>query len=139
MTFAVRTFFGAGGVINPIPINSFGRIALDPADATVTLEFDTDGDGSMQGNVTNAFEWFSPVTPGIGTGYWIRLTVNSGTSPSGSAVGSWLQLSSARSWSLTRTTIGTFTGNYTLEIATDSGGTNIVASQTINMTAQVTV
>jgi hypothetical protein len=127
---------GGSGIVNPIPINNFSDIAIDPADATAALIFNSDGSGEMNGTVSNPFSWFEPETVGIGSSYWIRLTVNSGTSPSGT-VGVWLALSSSRSWTLTRTTIGVSTGNYTLEIASDSGGVSVVASASITMTADV--
>lgn len=129
---------GGGGIVDPIPITNFGDFALDPADASSVLTFDSDGDGTMAGISSDSFNWFQPTTAGIGAGYWIRLTVNSGTSPTGgSPTATWLQLNSARSWSLTRTTIGTSSGNYTLQIASDSGGANIVSDATITMTSTV--
>lgn len=128
----------SGGIVNPIPISNFGDFALDPADASSVLTFDSDGDGTMAGVSSDSFNWFQPTTAGVGAGYWIRLTVNSGTSPTGgSPTATWLQMNSARSWSLTRTTIGTSSGNYTLEIASDSGGVTVVSSATITMTATV--
>jgi len=43
---------------------------------------------------------------GNSSGYECRATLNSGTSPSGSALGSWLALSASREWTLTKATTG---------------------------------
>ena len=76
----------------------------------------------------------------IGTSLWIKATYVSGqTFTSGDAVGSWLELSADKSWTMSYTSSGgadTVSGVYKFELATDSGGSNIVADSG-NITFQV--
>ncbi len=61
--------------------------------------------------------------------FWARCTLNSGTlDGANSGVGSWLQLNTTRSWAIVRTTNGNDTADFDIDIATDSGGANIIAS-----------
>lgn len=73
--------------------------------------------------------WYSPTTTSIGDSYWARVTVTSGSLSSGTT-GSWVQLNTFRDWTRNNAGIeGTLSATLTLEIATDSGGSNIVASR----------
>lgn len=88
------------------------------------------GSNNGSGNYAN---WASPTTTGIGSNYWIRFTQTSsysGTTETGSARGVWLQLSANRVFGVTRTQNGAGGRYYTVEIATDSSGSNIVATKT---------
>ena len=113
---------------------------LDPDDAFAGYELQDDGDifrnlgiGGGASN-TDIGDW---ITPKINmAAYECRATLNSGTSPAGSAVGSWLALSSGRSWNLTRTSLGTVTCNLTIEIRRASDGT-VLDSCTVILTATV--
>lgn len=141
MSGIVMALLGAAMLVpNPLPIPDIENTVIDPADASCSVSFNSDGTASRDGlGAPVAFNWFSgaPAT-GIGNGYWIRLQVNSGNAPtSGSSVGSILQLSATRSWTLTRTMIGTLSGNYTIQIFTDAGGVNMVSSTTFQMTSTV--
>jgi hypothetical protein len=130
---------GGAGVINPIPAPSASAFELNPTDATCSIIFDTDGDGTTTSSSAAdvPFNWHtSAPTVGIGAGFWLRFTLNSGNAATGgSAVGVWHQLSTARSLSMTEAGLGTRTGNFTVEIATDSGGANIVGSDTFSLTS----
>jgi hypothetical protein len=68
--------------------------------------------------------WYDPVTSGIGSSYWIRFTATAGTLTVNTA-STFTSLSSAQSCSKSGST-GTSSATVTAEIATDSGGTNIV-------------
>lgn len=140
MSFACRRPAGEGGVVNPLPIPDLTDTVVDPADASCSVVFGSDGTASRDGfGAPTNFNWYgsAPIT-GIGNTHWIRLTVNSGTAPnSGDSTAAWLQMNATRQWGLARTTIGTNTGNYTIQIATDSGGANIVSTVTFNMTSTV--
>lgn len=74
--------------------------------------------------------------------FWVRATLNSSTSglnDTTSGVDSWLQLNTTRSWSIVDSVAGIPTtaeeASLTLEIATDSGGSNIVATETYTLRA----
>lgn len=80
--------------------------------------------------------WYTPEAPFIGSGWWIRLTKTSGdsvlTTPSPNV---WHSLSSEVVIIFEKDyTLPTQTATYTLEFATDSAGSNIVATTTITIT-----
>ena len=82
--------------------------------------------------------WGSPTTTGIGSNYWIRFTrtaTNSFGTPTAAtnstASTGWLQLSSAREIGIDRTPgQHNFSATYTIEIASDSGGSTILTTLT---------
>lgn len=109
--------------------------------AVATITFGTDGVITMarvNGGTTTS-DWGTPTTPGEGANYWVRATLNSGSTPSGPALGSWHQLSSSRAWALTRTSVGVLSCQLNVQIASDSGGSNILSSCTVNLEAEVTL
>ncbi len=112
--------------------------ATSPDDATCTLNVLANGgytvDGLATGSIASGF-WRTG--GGTGSDYWIRWTNTSGTLSSGTA-GSWLSLASNRAFGVTFTSPnGSKTCVGTVEIATDSGGANVVASGSVSITAQV--
>jgi hypothetical protein len=77
--------------------------------------------------------WATPTTAGIGSSYWIRFTqtASSGTSTeTGSARGVWISLSITPTFGIEVSGPGFSNRYYTVQIASDSGGSNIVATQT---------
>lgn len=66
---------------------------------TATLSFLRNGTTSATG--TSPANWISPDSSTVGDSYEIRATVLSGDTPSGSALNTWLPLSSTRLWDLT--------------------------------------
>lgn len=111
---------------------SVQRIVVDPVDATASYELESDGDIAV--NLADSGDWITPKAA-AGAAYECRATVVSGTFTSGT-FGSWLPLSSTRSWSLLRSTIGTSTASMTLEIRRASDGV-VLDSATISFTATV--
>ena len=140
-----RKVFSAGGVVNPLPFTYWIDVTtLSPADATAAIQFRSDGVLNIYGSLgIDALSWFAPTEVGIGAAYWIRLTVTSGDGPnSGDSTGAWLSLSVTRTWSWTVTSNsgGLRSGVVTVQIATDSAGSNIVASKTgVNISATVEI
>jgi hypothetical protein len=103
----------------------------------ITLTFNTNGTWSCAGSNTPSIgsgNWAS-TTSGVGSSYWIRWTRTASTLGGGSSsAGSsgWLRLDAARTITVTHSGLngGYVDATYTLEIATDSGGSNIVTSCT---------
>jgi hypothetical protein len=103
----------------------------------VTLTFNNNGtwnaNGSVSGNLGSG-NWASPTTTSIGNSYWIRWTRTSSSLGGGSSTPSsgWNSLSGTNTIQVTHNGIsgGVVEATYTLEISTNSGGTNIVASST---------
>ena len=104
-----------------------------PSGGSASISFSTNGTTTFggSGGVPTGTQpnWHTPTTTNIGTSRWIRIDLISGTAPtSGSALGSWWQLNSTRTWTLNNGGVpGTTTGTYRVRIATDSLGTNVVS------------
>jgi hypothetical protein len=100
------------------------------ATATAGVVFQTDGSltdygVSASGSVLpGGSKWYSTITPGIGSSYWIRANG-----------GSWVSLATAQSFGVSRATVGTTSTDFTFDIAATSGGA-VLASGTINCTAE---
>ena len=69
--------------------------------------------------------------------YEVRATVNSGTTPGGSATGSWLNLGTTRSWTLTATIGTTRTCDLTIEIR-DATSLSVLATASVTLTSDAT-
>ena len=138
-----RKVYSAAAPTNFGGIYERDRVFTSPATATVTFQTD----GSIQGSGTGTVAidtittsgagdtWYSPTTVGIGSSYWVRATKTAGTNPSTGTLGSWLQLNAARAWSNSMSTGGSKTSTLTIEIASDSSGTTIVCSGSVEIIA----
>lgn len=100
-----------------------------PAFAGTTVTLASDGTATGTGSPA----WFTPTRSGVGSSYWARITRTGGTSGAvvfSPASGVWYSLSAGQTWSA----VGGAGGcNGTIEIASDSGGANIVATGTISV------
>ena len=139
----LQAFMGSnqGAIVSPLPITQLDDTVVDPTDATCSVQLNTDGSITLSGNASiGGSNWFNPSSTGVGNQYWARMTKNSGSdNTSGSALSTWLALSTARSWTWSRLSVGAITANVTLEISSDSGGSVIVSSATFNATSTVEV
>lgn len=111
--------------------------------ASAQYLFNADGSTSVwvsNGTSGAGANWGTPTTSGAGANYWIRATLSSGSTPSGSALNTWHQLNAQRGWLVERnSTIGTTSCTLSVSIATDSAGTNIVATADLSLGASLTV
>jgi hypothetical protein len=105
---------------------------------TAYAEYQFNGDGTIVGgnSQSGSFSvgnWTTPTTAGIGSSYWVRCTQTSSSGPStqyGNSRGVWHQISGAPVFGVSKTANGLSARVYTFEIASDSGGSNIVATKT---------
>lgn len=111
---------------------------VDTPTATVALTAYRNGDLVGTGDsVSFSDTWIASGGSTIGDYYQVRLTVLSGTSPtSGSAVNSWLDLSSDQVWALSRSTSGTSTGTWSIEIRSKAT-TTLLDSAEVAVSAQL--
>ena len=100
-----------------------------------TMGYFTSNGSSSMGN------WTTPATAGIGSSYWIRVTETystGGFTITGSGRGIWNQLNVAQYFGISRGLGGYGQSINTIEISTNSSGTNIVATRTgMNLIAEV--
>lgn len=131
---------GVGGSVS-FDITLVGDTRISPNSASASVSFETNGTIAYTGNDSSGSpNWFAPTTDGIGNSYWVKFTVNSGTAPtSGSAIDTVLALSSSRTWSWSRSASGSTTANCTIAVFSDSGGTQLVHSDSFNVAVTVEV
>lgn len=102
----------------------------DPTDATATYRLNSSGQGTRTGGAN--WTW---LTAGNNSDVEVRATLNSGALTSGTT-GTWQNLSSTRTWTVTRTTVGTGTANLTIQIRRVSDSV-VIDSATVTITATV--
>ena len=140
-TISIRNFYGTSKVVYRLDSDIYIDSALSPTDAGVTLNINSNGTvvvTSLNLGTLASYNWITPTTGS--TTYYVRATLTSGTFTSGTT-GSWLALSSNRSWntSYTSNSPGNKMTTATFEIATDSAGTNVVVSASISLEAYVDI
>lgn len=110
------------------------------------LQLLSNGTGTITGTggfVTVNFNWATPTTVGVGSSYWVKFTAainaNTGGVNSFTATTAWLALSATQSAQVTAdsTVISNIDVTYTVQIASDAAGTNIVHTATVRLQASV--
>ena len=140
MTGVLCALVGDGRKQITIVNDTVTGMAVSPANAEAEYILQADGDiiYTRSGSATDEGDWIIP-KGAAGGDYEVRATVNSG-SVTGDTTGSWLALSSDRSWLVTRTDdgAGTDSANLTIEIrrAQDQA---VLGSAVIILNATVTV
>jgi hypothetical protein len=96
-------------------VSDFG-LSPFPGTANAEVTFTNTGTYTGTGNIQGfSGNWITP-TSAAGSAYDIRLTVNSGSTPSGSAPNIWISLGTTRTWTISQSGIGTTASNVTVEI-----------------------
>lgn len=134
--------------VNPLGFNGglYGDYSSD-GEAYASLSINTNGTWNIYASWLGdeyTGNWATPTTAGAGTGKYVRFTLNStsGSISGGSWSSStgWQELTTNRDIAVSMSnysgTIKTRNANYTVQIATDSGGTNIVSTSTITLQAR---
>lgn len=150
----VRTLAGVASGAIVMPTNFYGKSSIstvyrldaatyvdsgitgqDPA-AFVNFVVGSGGTVSVtgvNGGSLGGYNWSTPTTGS--TTRFVRATLLSGSFSSGTT-GSWLALTSNRTWRV-NVISGSKQVSASFQIATDSGGTNIVATATITLRAEM--
>jgi len=117
--------------------------------AYAELIFSSNGDigsGTSNIGIQDPGNWATPTTTGIGSSYWVRFTQTGsygtggfgGATQYGSAKGVWHQISTTLYFGVQRSGNGMGGFYYTVQIASDSGGSNILATATnIEIAAEI--
>lgn len=124
-----------GGNVYFMPGVAASAVDIDPNPATAEVRYDSDGSvyEIEQGVPTNVGPFVLPATAAPTLYIRINRTAGAAAFTSGPALNTWHQLNTDRLWTLTANAgTGATSITFTAELATDSGGTNIVASSTGN-------
>lgn len=134
---SIRNFYGTSKATFRLDTNTYTDLTFDPGTAGVTLAINSNGTLTATGTNAGTLDSYNWITPTTGsTSYYVRATLIGGSFSSGTT-GTWLALTSNRTWNVTQSGAGTQTANATFEIASDAAGTNVVASANIILTADV--
>ena len=136
MSILLAAFAAMGG--DRISLSGVAVSSVGSGSQTATYTLESDGDvvtATTPGGSIDAGDWIDPKA-NAPSDYEVRATLNSGTLTSGTT-GSWLALTSNRSWTLTQVTVGVATQvDLTIEIRKGSGAT--LASATVTLDAERT-
>ncbi len=133
----ILDFYGASNATVTLANTYFvGNITSTPDASIVSISFESDGDIITNGSlgVVDEGDWVNPKSAAPGS-YEIRATLNSGDGPVGT-VGSWLALTSTRTWSLTKP--GFVAGSRECELTIEIRlGTAVLDSTIVTLRAEV--
>jgi hypothetical protein len=107
---------GGGAGLVALESDTYGYSTISPTTATASVS--AKSTGLLESSSGYEYDW---LLSGAAADYEIRATIVSGSVTSGTT-GAWLALSSTRTWTRTRTTLGTSTVTMTLEIRRVSDG-----------------
>ena len=132
-------FYGKSGAVYRLDAATYVDSGLIGIDLAASVDFVVGSGGTVAATGQNAgslasYNWSTPTTGS--TTRFVRATLTSGSFNSGTT-GSWLALTSNRTWNVAVVTSGSRQASASFQIATDSGGTNIVATATITIRAEL--
>jgi hypothetical protein len=120
-----------GGIVSPFTAWSAFNEQNSGSVAPATITFKSDGTVTNSPvDPTGSSNWYSPTTAGVGAGFYARFTPTTGVATVNNAA-SWTSLSANLSLTKSAST-GDGSCTFTVEIATDIGGSNIVFTSTGN-------
>lgn len=119
----VMRYRSTGGVVNPLSVSASSSAGAPTVTAQVTFADNgvyTDGD---------AGNWYLPTTVGIGASYEIKLDITSSNLAGGATIGSygsWLALSSDRTFGVLRSSASPGTNSVSGNLSIRIGGGTVV-------------
>lgn len=130
-------FYGASAVDVGIDDGALADLRVAPTTSSCSITFHTDGTISTTGNLTTYSDthWYSPTTTNIGNDYKIQVVVT-GSNPSGPALGTYHDLTSDRTWTLSRSS-GIASNTLSVSLATISPS-SVVDTASITMSVEST-
>lgn len=136
---SIQNFYGTSKLTYRLDSDTYTDLGINGVDASAGVNFNVRSDGTVVVTGDNLgtlaeYNWITPTTGS--TTHFVRATLTSGVFTTGTT-DSWLALTSNRSWLVRTFTSFTRTATATFEIATDSGGTNVVASGTVTLIAEL--
>lgn len=142
-TVTVAAAPAPSGIVNPLGFNGGTYTSEYSTSATVALYVHADGIWRIHDDASVIADgnWWTPTTSSIGNNYWIRFTRNSASGIYGGSepTTGWQQLNTVRSVYVNAYSVSSidrvYTSNYTVEISSNSSGTNIVSSSTVTLRA----
>ena len=136
MSILLAAWAAMGG--DKISLSGVSVSSVGSGSQTATYTLESDGDvvtATTPGGSIDAGDWIDPKASAP-SDYEVQATLNAGTLTSGTT-GSWLALSSNRTWTLQQVVVGTATQvSLTIEIRKGSGAT--LASATVTLDAERT-
>ena len=140
-TISMSDGWGKSNITISLPALGAYGTAYPGETAYAELIFSSNGDigsGTSNIGIQDPGNWATPTTTGIGSSYWVRFTQTGsygtggfgGATQYGSAKGVWHQISTTLYFGVQRSGNGMGGFYYTIQIASDSGGSNILATAT---------
>lgn len=141
MSGALLAHAGAmgGPRITLAPTYTVSDTTVSPTNASAQFQLQSDGDVARitvttgGGGTVDVGDWITPISA-AGANYEVRATVNSGSLSSGTT-GSWLALSSTRTWAREQTTVGSSACELLIEIR-NASTTVVMDSSTVTLQAE---
>lgn len=121
-----------GSVTANAPFEGQAPAPGEPAYATLYFNSNGTWSADLDANIGVSDNWADPTTTGVGSSYWIRFTrsyFSGGFGNTATPTTGWLQLNTTRDITVYNSgTNSIVSAQYTIEISTNSAGTNIVAT-----------
>lgn len=126
-------FYGRSGLSVTVHGGSYNKSA-GTGSATASYLLSSDGTERDQDNI-NVGTWIS--NPASRGSYWVRATLVSGSAPTSGTLNAWTNLSTSQGWGITQIGNGEKSCSLNIQVASDSGGSSIVSSATLDLHASV--
>jgi hypothetical protein len=129
--------FMNAGIVNPLPGQTFYSYGSPTASSRLRVSADGWIRHVDNGTPIQQHQWH---TGGGDTSLYVRFTLISGSTPNIGTLNTWQQLNADRDIGNSVSTAGVIkSSNIKVEIATDSGGTNIISTSSPNYTVEAEV